>query len=68
MTLGLYYVLQISPPVAAAHVGASGLMMLANSFTPFKQSFKLKNSSLLTKIAFLCPLFGFLFLVLHIVW
>jgi|GEM_PF-3625697 len=68
MTLGLYYVLQINPPVAAAHVGASGLMMLVNSFKPFKESFKLKNGNFVTKMAFLCPLFGFLFLILHIVW
>ncbi len=68
MTLGLYYVLQINPPIAAAHVGASGLMMLVNSFKPFKEGFKLENSHLVSKTAFLSPLFGFLFLILHIIW
>lgn len=62
MALGLYYVLKLNPPLAAAHVGCSGLSMLGFSLVYYFNERNLKTFLLM----FVPTFFGFAFLSLHI--
>jgi hypothetical protein len=64
MIVGLYYVIKLNPPMASAHVGFSGLMILVMSLS---KVFYLDEKYHIGKLELFITLLGFLFLSFHII-
>lgn len=64
MCAGLYYVLKLKPPIAAAHVGFSGISIILISLVKLVL---LDKKCHLARLEIFLSVFGFLLLSLHIV-